>query len=58
MVCGSSSAYIRGFLPFLVGDGLFKDTSGIAALTAIIGDPIQALALGKRVVFIVLTMVT
>ena len=47
----------QGFLPFLVGDGLFKDTSGIAALTAIIGDPIQALALGKRVVFIILTMV-
>ena len=40
----------QGFLPFSVGDGLFKDTSDGSACTAIIGDPIQAFALGKGVV--------
>ena len=45
----------QGFLPFPVGDGLFKDTSDGSAFTAMIGDPIQAL--GKRVVFVINAMV-
>ena len=47
----------QGFLPFPVGDVLFKDTSDAAAFTAIIGDPIQTLASGKRVVFLINTMI-
>ena len=39
------------FLPFSVGDGLFKNASDRAAFVTIIGDPIQTLASGKRVVF-------
>ena len=41
----------QGFLPFPIGDGLFKNASDAAAFVAIIGDPIQTLASGKRVVF-------
>ena len=47
----------QGFLPFPVGDGLFKDASDAAAFTAIIGDPIQTLALGKRVLFGIVAIV-
>ena len=47
----------QGFLPFPVGDGLFKNASDAAALTAIIGDPIQTLAWGKRLVFGIVTIV-
>ena len=42
----------QGFLPFPVGDGLFKDTSDGSALTAIIGNPVQAF-----VVFVINSMV-
>ena len=42
----------QGFLPFPVGDSLFKDTSDAAEFTSVIGDPIQTFALGKRVVFV------
>ena len=42
----------QGFLPFPVGDGLFKDASDGSALTAIIGNPIQAF-----VVFVINSMV-
>ena len=47
----------QGFLPFPVGDGLCKDTSDGSSFTAIIRDPIQAFALGKRVVFVIDAMV-
>ena len=47
----------QGFLPFPVGDSLFKDTSDVAAFTAIIGDPIQTFALGERVVLVINTMI-
>ena len=43
----------QGRLPFPVGDRLLEDTSDSAAFIAIIGDPIQALASGKRVVFLI-----
>ena len=43
----------QGFLPFPVGDSLFKDTLDGSAFTAIIGDPIQAFAISKRVVFVI-----
>ena len=47
----------QGFLPFPVGDILFKDTSDGSACTTIIGDPIQAFALGERVVSVINTMI-
>ena len=47
----------QGFLPFPVGDSLFKDTSDGSAFTAIIGDPIQAFAFGKRAVFVINTII-
>ena len=47
----------QGFLPFPVGDGLLKNASDAAALTAIIGDPIQTLVSGKRLVFGIVTIV-
>ena len=43
----------QGFLPFPVGDSLFKDTLDVSAFTAIIGGPIQAFAFSKRVVFVI-----
>ena len=43
----------QGFLPFPVGDTLFKDTLNGSAFTAIIGDPIQAFAFSKRVLFVI-----
>ena len=43
----------QGFLPFPVGDTLFKDTLDGSAFTAIIGDPIQAFAFSKRVLFVI-----
>ena len=43
----------QGLLPFPVGDSLFKDTLDGSAFTAIIGDPIQAFAFSKRVVFVI-----
>ena len=47
----------QGFLPFPVGDGLFKNASDRAAFVAIIRDPIQTLASGKRVVFFIVAIV-
>ena len=47
----------QGFLPFPVGDGLFKNASDRAAFAAIIGDPIETFAWGKRVVFGIVTIV-
>ena len=47
----------QGFLPLPVGESLFKDASDAAAFTSVIGDPIQTFALGKRVVFVVNTMI-
>ena len=47
----------QGFLQFPVDDSLFKDTSDRSALTAFIGDPIQAFAFGKRIVFVINTMI-
>ena len=43
----------RGFLPFPVGDTLFKDSLDGSAFTAIIGDPVQAFAFSKRVLFVI-----
>ena len=43
----------QGFLPFPVGDSLFKDTLDGSAFTAIIGGLIQAFAFSKRVVFVI-----
>ena len=43
----------QGFLPFPVGDSLFKDTLDGSAFTAIIGDPIQTFAFSKRFVFVI-----
>ena len=43
----------QGFLPFPVGDTLFEDTLDGSAFTAIIGDPIQAFAFSKRVLFVI-----
>ena len=47
----------QGFLPFPVGDGLFKNASDRAAFVAIIGDPIQTLDSGKRLVFGIVAIV-
>ena len=47
----------QGFLPFPVGDGLFKNASDRAEFVAIIGDPIQTLASGKRLVFGIVAIV-
>ena len=47
----------QGFLPFSVGDSLFKDALDGSAFTAIIGDPIQAFAFSKRVVFVIHALV-
>ena len=47
----------QGFLLFPVGDSLFKDMSDGSAFTAIIGDPTQVFALGKRVVLVINAMV-
>ena len=47
----------QGFLPLPLGDGLFKDASDRAAFVAIIGDPIQTLASGKRVAFFIVAIV-
>ena len=47
----------QGFLPFSVGDSLFKDALDGSAFTAIIGDPIQAFAFTKRVVFVIHALV-
>ena len=47
----------EGFLPFPVGDGLFKYTSDCFALITIIGNPIHAFSLGKSIVFAINVMV-
>ena len=47
----------EGFLPFPVGDDLFKYTSDCFALITIIGNPIHAFSLGKSIVFAINAMV-
>ena len=47
----------QGLLPFPVGKGLIKNASDRAAFLAIIVNPIQTLASGKRVVFGIVTIV-
>ena len=47
----------EGFLPFPVGDGLFKYTSDCFSLITIIGDPIHAFSLGKSIVFAINAMI-
>ena len=47
----------EGFLPFPVGDDLFKYTSDCFALITIIGNAIHAFSLGKSIVFAINAMV-
>ena len=41
----------QGYIPFSVSHRLFQDMEDATTLTAIIGDPFQPLAIGKRLVF-------
>ena len=47
----------QGYIPFSVGHPLFKDMKDATTLTAIIRDPFYPLALSKRLVFSLSTIV-